>query len=192
MMRNFWGVFVVVLMATILVSVKVNLETRTRTLEPIEEMTKRVTKKAFGTYVRPGNSPVDPEKFTGYHTAIDIEYGDVTGEVPVYAIADGVVLLSRFAAGYGGVVQIKHNISGQDYYIVYGHLRMSDMIKRGEKVKKGQKIGVLGDAYSNDTDNERKHLHFGISKTSNILGYVADERALSNWVDPLTFYDTLD
>src|SRR5579863_6635904 len=41
--------------------------------EPISGGLSRVTKKPFGIYVTPQNSPVQPEKFTGFHTGIDFE-----------------------------------------------------------------------------------------------------------------------
>jgi len=47
---------------------------------------------------------------------------------------------------------------------------------------------VLGDHESAETDGERKHLHFGIHKGSDIdmRGYVAIEEELENWIDPQT------
>src|SRR3990172_8522253 len=60
---------------------------------PLERASERVTKKPFGIYITPQNSPVQPERFRGYHTAVDIEYGDVSEEVPVYAIWDGEIVL---------------------------------------------------------------------------------------------------
>src|SRR5438105_13240780 len=38
---------------------------------PLENAQTRVTKKFFGTKVSPGNSPVTPERFSGYHTGVD-------------------------------------------------------------------------------------------------------------------------
>ncbi|HSX24767.1 MAG TPA: hypothetical protein VLG69_02270, partial [Candidatus Andersenbacteria bacterium] len=80
-------------------------------VDPVKDFKQRVTKKFFGTYVTPNNSPVQPEKFTGYHTGADAEYGDVAEDVAVYAIADGTVLLARWASGYGGVIAIQHEIN---------------------------------------------------------------------------------
>lgn len=61
---------------------------------PINDFFQRITKKPFGIFITPKNSPVQPEKFMGYHTGVDIEYGDITGDVPVYAIANGQVIYS--------------------------------------------------------------------------------------------------
>jgi len=156
--------------------------------EPIGEFEKRITKKFFGTYVTPNNSPVIPERFRGYHTGVDVEYADVEGEVEVRAVAKGEVLVSRNASGYGGVMVIEHEIRGEKYFMIYGHLQQKSMLKVGEKVENGEKIGILGKGYSLETDGERRHLHFGISKTNNIRGYSENEAELkSNWIDPVVF-----
>src|SRR3990167_7147055 len=38
---------------------------------PISDWLSRITKKKFGQYITPQTSPVQPERFTGYHTAAD-------------------------------------------------------------------------------------------------------------------------
>jgi murein DD-endopeptidase MepM/ murein hydrolase activator NlpD len=150
----------------------------------------RITKKHFGQYITPATSPVQPEKFTGYHTGVDVEYADVTADVPVYAIADGTVLTARTATGYGGVMAIQHTINGKKYIAVYGHLDPKSLVATGTSVKAGQQIAILGDGYSSETDGERKHLHFGIVKgtTLTIAGYVQTQVELAKWIDPLTLY----
>lgn len=157
---------------------------------PVAEFMQRITKKPFGIYVTPQNSPVMPEKFTGYHTAIDVEYEDTSTDVPVYAVSDGKVVLSRTASGYGGVIAIEININDQNHTIIYGHIRPSTLPKMGSEVKKGEQIGLLGIGYSAETDNERKHLHFGILSDNRIdlRGYVQNEPELSGWIDPITLY----
>lgn len=158
--------------------------------EPVADFKQRVTKKFFSTYVTPKNSPVQPEKFTGYHTGADAEYGDIQGDVPVYAIADGTVLVARFASGYGGVIAIQHTINDQSVIAVYGHVNPNQLPKVGAKVLKGQKIDILGKGFSHETDGERKHLHFGLVKGSavNFLGYVPNKSQLAAWIDPLTIF----
>lgn len=157
--------------------------------EPIAEFRERMTKKFFGTYITPANSPVTPERFTGYHTGVDVEYADVNSDVPVFAIADGIIIASEYASGYGGVMVIKHEISGKTLYAVYGHLKPISMLKTGTNVTQGRKIGVLGTGYSSETDGERRHLHFAIAKTNTITGYTSSKSELnSNWIDPLSLY----
>ncbi|HOX40920.1 MAG TPA: M23 family metallopeptidase [bacterium] len=156
---------------------------------PIRGIPERVTKKTYGTYVTPENSPVTPERFTGFHTGIDVEYGDVAGDVPIYAIAPGEVIVSRWAQGYGGVIVINHDIGNQKILALYGHLKMNSIPRVGQRAATNDQVGILGDAYSTDTDNERKHLHFGIIRGDqiNLLGYVQNQEELSGWEDPIVW-----
>lgn len=153
---------------------------------PIAEFKQRATKKFFGTYITPQTSPVQPERFTGYHTGVDIEYTDVTADVPVYAIADGAVRQASTVSGYGGLLVIEH--PGAGFFSLYGHMRVSSLPAVGTSVTKGQQIGVLGTGYSSETDGERRHLHFGIPHTLDIRGYVQSKGELSGWTDPLSLY----
>lgn len=158
--------------------------------EPIAEFKERITKKPFGIYITPSTSPVQPEKFSGYHTGVDVEYDDVGGDIAVRAIADGKVIASQTINGYGGVLIIKHKLDGQDVLALYGHLDINSAVVNGTEVTAGQKIAILGDGYTDETDGERKHLHFGIinGTTINYKGYVNTESELSGWVDPLNYY----
>lgn len=159
-------------------------------LEPTAEFKARITKKPYGTYITPANSPVQPEKFTGYHTGVDVEYTDVTAEVPVLAIADGTVVASRTASGYGGVVAIQHTINGQSLIGVYGHVDPKSMVANGTRVTAGQQVAVLGGDKSSETDGERKHLHFSVvtGTALTIKGYVQTQAELAQWIDPLSLY----
>src|SRR3989344_6907506 len=47
---------------------------------PVDEFEERITKKPFGIFITPQNSPIKPERFSGYHTGVDVENGDVAGE----------------------------------------------------------------------------------------------------------------
>lgn len=153
---------------------------------PSADWKNRITKKPFGLYVTPKNSPVSPEKFSGYHTAIDVEYDDITTEVPVYAISDGIVKRSGTVSGYGGLVALTQTINGKTYLAIYGHLNPANLPKTGAEIKKGQQLGILGDGYTLQTSGERKHLHFGLYTGSdiNVAGYVSEQSHLSAWVDP--------
>ena len=41
----------------------------------------RITKKPFGIFITTQNSPVQPERFSGYHTGVDVEYKDAEGRI---------------------------------------------------------------------------------------------------------------
>lgn len=158
--------------------------------DPVADFKARVTKKPFGIYVTPQNSPISPERFSGFHTGADAEYQDVVGDVPVYAVGDGTVVLSRAASGYGGVFMIEILLDNVKHTVLYGHIRPSSLPKVGQTVTKGEKIALLGTGYSVETDGERRHLHFAIlaDDSLNIKGYVATKAELSGWLDPLKYF----
>ena len=159
-----------------------------RMVLPIAEFKERITKKPFAIYITPQNSPVQPERFTGYHTGVDVEYEDVTTEVPVFAIDDGELVLAKWVSGYGGAMVLKSNIENQELYVFYGHLDPQSLTENIQ-VKKGERIAVLGDGQTEETDFERKHLHFAIIKDKlDLRGYVKTEEELNAWHDPLEFY----
>lgn len=157
---------------------------------PVADFSNRITKKPFGIYITPATSPVQPERFTGYHTGTDIEYQDVSTDVPVYAIADGKVVLSKTASGYGGVFLVEIEIDGAKHNILYGHIRQSSLPKVGTQIKKGDQLAVLGTGYSSETDGERRHLHFAVLSANrlDIKGYVQNKSQLSGWIDPVSLY----
>ena len=151
-----------------------------------------MTKKPFGIYITPKTSPVQPERFQGYHTGTDFEIfpEELNTDVSVHAICTGKIAVKRSASGYGGVlVQNCSELSSQPITVIYGHLKLASITKNaGDTLNAGDEIGFLGKAYSSETDGERKHLHLGIHKGSSIsiLGYVQSQSELSGWVDPCT------
>lgn len=160
--------------------------------EPLQNAAARVTKKYFGIKVSPDNSPTIPEHFTGYHTGADLETFDdeLDAEVSVAAICDGPVLVKRSAQGYGGVLVQSCTLDDQRVTVIYGHIQLATIRQNvGDMLARGEQFALLGEAWSTDTGNERKHLHLGIHKgeTVNILGYVQLASELSNWIDPETY-----
>ncbi|KKQ45690.1 MAG: hypothetical protein US63_C0012G0025 [Candidatus Moranbacteria bacterium GW2011_GWC2_37_8] len=161
--------------------------------EPIEKASERVTKKNFGIYVTPKNSPVQPEKFQGYHTGVDFEIfpGEEESDVFVKVICTGRLLSKRFASGYGGVATQECQLEDAPVVVVYGHLNL-ESIKHdsGDRLNAGDDLAILGKGYSAQTDGERKHLHLAIHKGNaiNILGYVKNREQLSSWIDPCQYF----
>lgn len=145
-----------------------------------------ITKKPFGIFVTPENSPVSPERFRGFHTAADAE---LPADTPVFAIADGAVVRSGRVSGYGGFVAIEHQRGSERFVSIYGHLDPARLPARGARVRAGEEIGVLGAAFSDATDGERAHLHFGIytGPSVDVAGYVSSRDDLSPWRDPVSF-----
>ena len=157
-------------------------------LPPLSNALSRVTKKTFGLYVDPKHSPVSPERFTGFHTGVDFEtFADEQRiDVSVSAICPGPLVVKEYAKGYGGVAVQRCQIKQQDVTIIYGHLRLASISKKvGDQLLAGQPFAVLGTAYSQETDGERKHLHLGIhlGVGVDIRGYVQNQAALADWLD---------
>jgi murein DD-endopeptidase MepM/ murein hydrolase activator NlpD len=156
--------------------------------EPLSDALARVTKKGFGLYVTPKNSPVQPERFTGYHTGVDFETtpAEQAVDVPVSAVCDGALALKEYASGYGGVAVQRCVLDSRDVTIIYGHLKLASITaKVGATLKRGDRLGVLGKGFSAETDGERKHLHLGIhlGTTIDIKGYVQTKAELAGWLD---------
>ena len=127
--------------------------------------------------------------FTGYHIGDDLEIlpRELNIDVPVYSIADGVVREAQHVNGYGGLIVIEYNLSGQVVTAYYGHINLaSTQVKAGDHVKAGQKIANLGAACSSQADGERKQLHFAIHQGTGIdvRGYVAAQSELRAWLNP--------
>lgn len=101
--------------------------------------------------------------YTG-HTGIDIGVG--TGN-PVYAAADGTVIIAGSYGGYGNAVVIDH---GSGISTLYGH-NDSVTVSVGQKVSRGQVVANSG----NTGISTGPHLHFEV-------------RIKGNYVDPLSYF----
>jgi murein DD-endopeptidase MepM/ murein hydrolase activator NlpD len=84
----------------------------------------------------------------GYHTGVD--YAVKTG-TPVLAVADGKIEPASWGKSYG--TQAVQKVAGG--WVIYAHLSKLD-VKAGDKVTKGQQIGLSG----NTGNSSGPHLHF--------------------------------
>jgi murein DD-endopeptidase MepM/ murein hydrolase activator NlpD len=96
--------------------------------------------------------------FAHFHTGVDLA---VPLGTPVFAAADGVVVLARSMTdasgaliGYGNYVVIQHDAGLKT---LYGHL-LAIGVKEGDAVKRGQLIGLVGST-GNSTG---PHTHFEV------------------------------
>ena len=148
----------------------------------------RIFKKAFGDYITPANSPVQPERFSGYHTGTDFEVlpSEDPHTIEVTALCDGPIKISRWVKGYGGVIIQSCTIESEPATVLYGHVSLEDAAVAGSFVEKDSPIAVLGKGYSHETDGERPHLHLAVHRGDSIeyRGYVQKESELEGWVDP--------
>lgn len=161
---------------------------------PLDRAAERMTKKTFGTYVTPQNSPVSPERFSGYHTGVDFETfpEEGTADVAVYAICTGPLLTKQWISGYGGVVVQQCELEETVVTVLYGHVRLASVTATpDDTLHVNDRLGVLGTGGSSETDGERKHLHLSIHRGAKITwaGYVSNQTALGDWIDPKTVLD---
>ncbi|MDY3128153.1 MAG: peptidoglycan DD-metalloendopeptidase family protein [Corynebacterium sp.] len=105
-------------------------------------------------------SPFGPRGGT-MHKGIDIATG---AGAPLYAFADGVVLHSGPASGFGNWIVLEHESEQGKFVTVYGHLFAEDLLVRpGQIVRAGQQIsreGYNGEVYPPGPGGA--HLHFEI------------------------------
>jgi hypothetical protein len=156
--------------------------------QPLEKAEERIAKKPFGIFVSPVDSPISPERFTGYHNAVDYEVFEDEKEasVPIMAVCGGKLLEKRNVAGYGGLAIQECLFENQPVVIYYGHLRLTSIKQEvGSYLLPGEQFAVLGQGFSSETDGERKHLHLGVSKgeKTDVRGYVPNKSELENWLD---------
>lgn len=98
------------------------------------------------------------------HSGVDIAM--IQGQ-PILAAAEGRVVSSGWAGGYGITVKLDHETNFQT---LYGHLSQT-LVETGDQVRKGQIIGYMG----RTGKVTGVHLHFEV-RISNVM------------VDPMLFY----
>jgi len=88
-------------------------------------------------------------RYRQFHRGIDLK---AMKGAPVYAPADGVVVKSHYAGGYGRLIELDHGFA---WSTRYAHLSKL-YVKKGAKVKKGDIIGAIGSTGI----STGPHLHF--------------------------------
>jgi len=127
-----------------------------------------------------------------YHTGADLNLPkDADAHSGVYAAASGTVTFASRLPIWGNVIIIKHDpmyTNGQVMYARYGHVE-DMMVSVGDRVKRGQQIAEVGNAYG----RYAYHLHFDLSPTTVLEQNPQDwpgkdrTRLLKNYVDPREF-----
>ena len=107
------------------------------------------------------------------HTGIDISTAE---SAEVVAAADGIVSAMYDHALLGRTVEITHS---QNIKTVYSNLTVEDaaFIKVGDEVKRGDRIGTVGDTSISELADEA-HLHFEVKleeASVNPLDYMSEE-----------------
>lgn len=117
------------------------------------------------------------------HAGVDVDRNDV-GK-PVRAIADGeiIYLSNNYQWDYG--IGIKHKINGKTIYTINWHLE-KPTVKKGQKVKAGQKLGVIGRVDPGQYTGVA-HLHFGVSKSFSTKGALYPSEFPGTFIEPFAF-----
>jgi len=94
---------------------------------------------------------------------------------PVHSLFDGEIVCAihqKDHKGYGGFIIVKHKFKATEFYTLYGHLSEESVanFSINDTIKKGEKIGVLGNYHENG--EWVPHLHFQIMLT--LLEYEND------------------
>ena len=85
-----------------------------------------------------------------FHSGVDI---DAPGGTPLYSVCSGMVSLSGWNGGYGNCLIIK-DFTGHSW--LYGHMAQPSPLKVGQRVVRGQTVGIVGSTGLSTGD----HLHF--------------------------------
>lgn len=98
-------------------------------------------------------------KIRKFHAGMD--FSAKTG-TPIFATGDGVVeRADSSVSGYGNCIVIKH---GFGYQTLYAHLSKYK-VKKGQKVKRGDIIGLVGSTGR----SEAPHLHYEVHKNGEVV-----------------------
>lgn len=114
-------------------------------IQPVSNKDLKRTASGYGRRIDPIYKTVK------FHYGMDFSADTGT---PVYATGNGTVTSSGRESGYGITVEINH---GFDYQTRYAHLSKT-MVKRGQKVKRGEIIGLVGSTGK----STGPHLHYEV------------------------------
>jgi len=117
-------------------------------IQPVANEDLTNTAGGFGWRIHPIH------KISKFHAGMD--FTAKTG-TPIYATGDGKVVFAEYATnGYGMHVVIDH---GYDYQTLYAHMSKLQ-VKKGQQVKRGDVIGLIG----NTGLSAGPHLHYEVHK----------------------------
>jgi len=111
----------------------------------------KIEEKAWA-YPLPGAHVISPYGGARRHSGVDLK---TKPNDEIVAAFDGVVIASGPYFGYGNCIRIKH---AYGFETLYSH-QSKNMVKKGDKVKAGQVIGLTGRTGRATTE----HLHFEVS-----------------------------
>jgi hypothetical protein len=92
------------------------------------------------------------------HTGIDLTAKE---GIPVVSADEGVVIKANMAEAWGNIIVVQHD---ETYSTSYSHLKSMN-VKEGDRVRKGQVIGLVG----NTGMSTKYHLHFELLKNGKAI-----------------------
>lgn len=152
-----------------------------------EALTKTADRKLAMWASRPAIQPIDNKDLTRLHTLFGLRFHPLLGYVrphkgldftaphgtPVYATGDGRVDNSYYSSSFGNVIYLNH---GFGFETRYAHLSKY-IVQPGDKVKRGQIIGYVGNTGTSVSD----HLHYEVLFNNNHINPINFfQRDLSN------------
>jgi hypothetical protein len=137
-------------------------------VQSFDELSKMVNERIDMWASRPAIQPINNKQLDRlhmtygsrfhpiFHVYMDHKGLDFAASLgtPVYATGDGKITMAYFSGSYGNVIYLDH---GYSYETRYAHLS-GFAIKPGEKVKRGQIIGYVG----NTGNSVSAHLHYEV------------------------------
>ncbi len=119
---------------------------------PIDEKNNFLLESGYGERLHPALGVMR------LHTGIDL----VSEEgVPVVSTQDGVVVKAQMADAWGNLIVVQHDGT---YSTSYSHLKSMN-VEKGDKIQKGQVIGLVGHTGLSTKD----HLHFELLKNAKAI-----------------------
>lgn len=94
-------------------------------------------------------------KVSRYHYGLDLGWIKNPGE-PVYATHDATVIEEGYTSSMGNYIVLKYIKKENTIINIYMHLKQRSLIKKGKKVKQGEKLGYMGETGL----AQGVHLHF--------------------------------
>lgn len=126
-----------------------------------------------GKWYRSSRYGLRKDPFTGrqqFHNGVDLAGRPGT---PIIATADGIIEKVAYDRRLGHYVKIDH---GNGLQTLYGHLRSKPKLKLGNKVKRGDKIGEMGDTGRATAT----HVHYTVIKNNRAVkpfDYIFEEKS---------------
>lgn len=134
-------------------------------------------------------SPAGKIAYIGFpHEGIDLISWDESAYPEVYSICDGTVVVDNDNysgvpfLSYGNVVIIKENDTDFAWY--YCHLD-SNKVNVGQKISKGQVIGIMGGSGNTTRSAWGNHVHFGLAQLDENYKRINQNNGTYGFVDPL-------